>query len=353
MKIFSIHTLQLHTTIDFPRFRWLCETLNAYGSPKVFHKEYCSYWYFCPMLDHGIRICAVPVRSRTTGRGLVIHLNVIFNPRRVVGPKHNAPAQIIDCTQLEHALHILFTELKTILPPDITDNLSLSRIDFTGDLKFKSQELANEYVKLFRKGRSIRRLQEVEVIDPIQNRYVSYEESWLLGCGSYSFQVYPKMVQMQNRKIPSADEAEGIVRFELRAGRPKIKSLIKKYGISLDGTLIDTIVALAYAVPVEEIKAISKAAVGNGDFYPLHILKKKIEKAPFQKRTKIKMLQLSEHLAHFSDADRLLEVGYLSKDDWRLLLTQFDSIGASPIPLPARFHFSVAPGVASWDQYFS
>ena len=351
--LFSIHTFQFYSTIQMPELKQLCQRLAPYGQQKLIKNNHFWHFIFSPIFQSSISIRATPVFHWIDNRCLCIHLSIKVNPRRAIGSQHDAAAQIIDASSLCDALIAIYEQLYEILPPEIVDSLTLSRVDLTGDLKFETQRLADEYVKLFQKGRAVRTLSEIKCFDQILKRYVSYEESWLLGCGSYSFQVYPKMTQMQNRNIPAAELAEGVVRFELRAGCSKIKSLIKKHSLPTGLTASETLVLLAQRIPEQEIKSMAKAAVGSGNFYHLKELKTMIENSKYQTRVKKKMVRLADQLSRFSSVERLFEEHLLVKEEWRLLLNRFDAIDASPIPIPARFQFDIAPGVESWDQCFS
>ena len=348
---FSIHTFQLHTIITMPQLKELCLELSVYGRPKVNRKPSYSYFSFPPVAQKSIWICAAAVFSELTRGCVCVHLNVIMNPRRALGLQHNAAAEIIDRNKLGDALYVLYSNLYELLPPAIIESLQLSRVDFTGDIRFPTQEQAEEYVNLFKKGHTARTLRESKVYDPTTNQDVSYEESWLLGCGSYSFQVYPKMLQMQKRRIPSAEAAKGIVRFELRANRTKLKALMKKHSVPAEATVADALVMLAQTVPETEIKKIAKAAVGSGDFYTLDRLKKIIDGTTYQKRVRDDRSQLSEHLSRYSGVERLLEEKLITSEEWRRQLQRFDTLGVSPIPVPARSCFRTAPGVGLWDEY--
>lgn len=337
MITYSIHTVMLTTGLSYDqlcRLGHLKEIHGVYENQKV--RKY-------PHGQGGItRFEIAPYWDKTTNKIMGSSFRIIINP------SFTADARLISPKEIRSSFKRIFQRISEIVPRDIVENLKISRIDFTGDLQMTTQEQADEYIALMKKGRQIRSLEEKVYYNIVQQDWKSYDESWYLGCRSYDLQVYPKYHQMKNHGLSGAENALGIVRFELRCGRQKIKSIAKKYGINMDISIKDVLTCFAFAAPEPEITNIIKASVGAGDFYTLAELKRLIELSPNQVRTKEKMLNLVQMIARYDSVQDLIDRGLLEASEWRFLLEKFDAIGISPIPIPARFKYETAIGVLEW-----
>lgn len=335
---YSVHTIMLRSTISFSQFFRLNEILRGF---RTYQKGRIIRAYAYHM--EGItRFEVIPIRDENSEKILFAHFKVIINP------SFKAEARLVKPENLQAALERIFKRLVRVIPSDIIKDLQISRIDFTGDLQMKTQEQAEEYIALLKKGRQIRSLEEKIHYDYVEEKWGTYNESWCLECGRYEFQVYSKYTQMIARKLSGAEYARGIVRFEMRCGRDKIRAIAKKHGIDMDMPVIDALCCLAYAAPESEIKSIMGPSVGTGSFYTLAELKKRIQKSSNQIRIKTDMTRLANLIAHSESVQELIDEDIIETDRWRVLLRKFNEIGCSPIPIPARAQYKAAPGVMDW-----
>lgn len=335
---YSIHTIMLRNTISFSQFFRLNEILKRF---RTYQKGRIIRVYSYYM--EGItRFEIIPIKDESSDKTLFAHFKVIINP------SFRAEARLVKPENLQTALERIFKRLANVIPSDIIEDLQISRIDFTGDLQMQTQEQAEEYIALLKKGRQIRSLEEKIHYDYVEEKWETYDESWCLECGSYEFQVYSKYEQMIARKLSGAEYARGIVRFEMRCGRDKIRAIAKKHRIDMDMPVMDVLCCLAYAAPESEIKSIMGPSVGTGSFCTLAELKKRVQQSSNQLRVKTDMIRLAMHIAHAESVQEMINDDMIRTDRWRILLRKFNEIGCSPIPIPARAQYKTAPGVMDW-----
>ena len=346
MPTYSIHTIQLGTILSCNSFRKFEKRIELGG--KYEKQESYDLWKY-PYYRNGItrfEVRHLKKRIKTYPKGT--YLSIIITPAYAIYPE--AGARLLKPEEMHKALEIVMEELKRLLPEDVFQRLKVSRVDLVGDLQMKTQVQAEEYIKLLQKGRQIRSLQEKPIYNYVVKQWITYDESWYLGCRSYDLQVYSKYQQMMQRKMKNAEEAIGVVRVELRCKRDKIKTIAKKYGIDKKLPIIDTLVCIAFAAPEIEVSTMIQDSVGEGDFYTLAKMKEIIEMSRYQERIKGKMVDFAEQLSRCQSIQEMIDRGLLYADDWRFLLQKFNNINVSPIPIPARFQYKTASGVFAWGE---
>ena len=356
MKMFSIHTIELCSRLSFAEYANIFPAISKNGVSRS-AKYSSSETYEFPYGKAGItKFIVIKVYSDNNLKrhvGYCVYLHIIINTSLMEFNERSSRAKLVCPHEIGSALYTSFSHLADLLSIQIFDKLYLARVDFTGDLQFETQNQADEYLYLVKKGRAIRCQKEYETFDRATGKARPYNDSWYLTCKSYAFQVYPKYHQMMNRKMIGAENAIGIIRFEMRTNRQKLNLLKKTFHISHDHEdLISEIEQLAVTIPQEAIMRHMIASVGGGDFYTLAELKKRVQESCFQERVKAKMIHISESLSRCSNIQELLQKENLSSSEWGVLLRRFDMIMCSPISIPARFQYQKQPGVYSWDSCF-
>lgn len=344
----SIHTLELYAQATFSDFKKLYDFFNSQNAVHKKKSKQITFYDF-PYYFNGIsRILATPVIDTTTQKCVCVHIRVIANPRYAIPPLHNAASQLIDPDKLGDALEIILNELHSFLPSNIYDSLVLSRVDFTTDLHFKTQADADLYISLIQKGRMIRNLKEQQIFSPTEQKMIHYDDSFLLSCKSYSFQVYPKYWQMLDRNISGAESALGVVRFELRAGKQKLNTILSHHAKISESEIYNKLVSSVHRAPREEIMGCVMLSVGAGDFFTRAEVKQRIINSKLQSRVQEKMLNLVDLLTRYSNVQKLFDHELISCTEWRKLLQYFDRLHCSPITIPASAKCDRMPGVLSW-----
>ena len=100
----------------------------------------------------------------------------------------------------------------------------------------------------------------------------------------------------------------------------------------------------------KELPRIVSSMVGTGNFLPFNEIKSRIEGSGFQERTKNKMLTIIDYLSGRKYSHDLLLDNNMTIRDWVAVLSKFNQINCSPIPVPPHFFAKHYPGVMSWDN---
>lgn len=244
------------------------------------------------------------------------------------------------------------SSLTDILPSMIVNCLTLKRVDFCVNLPFSSQSQAEEYIHLLRLGVPPKVLTEKKIYDEIQRREIPYKDSLLLECGSYSFEVYSKYIQMKNRKLQNPECASGIVRIELRADKQKLQQLARKYDFPLSEQDYSFFLIHAPYIAKQEITKILSSMVGSKDFHHYSYTKDKIEHSNFRDTNIAHMLGTIAYFSRRKYSGDFIKKFNLKQEDWKKIIQKFNKIGCSPITLPDNYPEETFPGIESWDSFF-
>ena len=359
MLNYSIHTYEIATQLSFDEYWEIYNILQAFN-PSIEHISYpyptgrTSHTFYFRHLSGIYGIDSIRLqRIETTQSILTSNIHIIINPYNTIHKQKHSDANIIDSNMIAEALHEINRILGTIIPHHILERLELSRLDFCVNLPFPTQQQAEEYIQLLRLGIPPKALTEHLHYDKKQHRQLPFRESILLKCFSYSFQIYSKYRQMEV-VMPHINtvSAQGVVRLELRASKPKLRSLLKKYNIT--GTHTTAILSEAY-IPLiarSEICNLVSSMVGYGDFFTFNEIKERITTSNIQTRTRNKSLEIIHCFSGKKYSSDFLKNLNISQRDWKNILTTFNKLECSPIPIPPTYSLKTFPGVASWDRYF-
>lgn len=254
------------------------------------------------------------------------YLHIIINPYNALHQQKDSGSDIIAPEHIRPIMGIIMHYLHKLLSPQTINSLSLKRLDFCLNLIFPNQIQADEYLKLLKKGVPGKVLSEKKHLDPIQHRQVPYKNALLLECKSYSFEIYPKYHQMVSRKMHSADNASGMLRFELRTSKTKIDQLANKYKFPCKkGDYIDFLIK-APNISEQEISHIVSKMVGNGNFYSYERVMSKIEGSDLRDSEKRLMIQAVKYFSRHASQQNFLNKLNITQQKWNRLLEKFNKI---------------------------
>lgn len=359
MLNYSIHTYELYAEVNYyeasiiyNRLMELNASIQPYHDSNNKHKIQMLSYTFRKLPYSAINSLKL---TRIKGHNGILkhHLYIILNPYNALHSTNGSDENIINNLQIETALHIIKNTLMQLLPPYIYQRLSLFRVDFCVNVKFKTQLQAEEYISLLRLGIPPKALHEHLTLDKTQHRYVPYSDTLLLECNSYSFQIYSKYRQMHltNLRQSHIDAAVGIVRFELRAEKNKITQLQSKYKDLLSGNSYTTFLCAAPYIAKQEITDLLSKMVGRKDFHSFAHTISEIEHSNL-KDTSL-MIDITKYFLRKKYCPDLLEHFNLTHDKWKKILKKYNEIDCSPISVPPSFSLSTYPGIDSWEEYFS
>ena len=357
MVNYSIHTLELETCLSHEDFYELKQALQKQHpaiEPKTIplKNDFITISFIYRHLSYyginSITLTAIKLKNYTLRYLLYLYLN----PFQALHMCRQPDSCIIEAKKINIAMELILYNLTSILKPEIINTLTLNRLDFCANLLFPSQIQAEEYLSLLKRGIPSKVLSEVKHLNASQHRYTAYKESLLLKCNSYSFQIYPKYRQMIQRYGKAPDNALGMLRLELRASKPKLEQLAKKYNII--SPKIDFLQFLSQTpyITKKEIPKIVSKMVGHHNFYRYQKIKSKIMDSDYKDSDKDFMLHIIYYFSKHSSSENFLEEFHLQNKDWKKIIKKFDKIECSPIPIPRTYKFPVYPGVSIWDVSF-
>ena len=362
MLNYSLHTYELFSNLSWDEFQNtynLLELLNVSIEKKISKCAFNEKNNELEITEYIIRqlpfygINSIRLHKVGTHHSIIKCLiYIVVNPCNAYLLQKSSGADIIESSQIVPAVAEINRQLSEFLPLHICKNLKPSRIDFCVNLHFPSQDQADEYIKLLRLGVPFKKLKEHTEYDHIQKRAVPYSDSLLLECASYSFEIYPKYKQMCSHSLQGKNNASGIVRIELRAKRSKLKTIAKKYEEQdiITANYVNSLEHISY-ISQNEIQHILRKMVGNGDFYPYEHVKNEIANSNFNERQINLMHLVCKYFSKKQKKTELLTKYGLSRNDWNLLLKNFNHLHCSPITTPKSFSRTHYPGIENWDTF--
>lgn len=358
MVNYSIHTIQLYCILSYTEYIYAKKNLlnlscsvqpSRIITKKGITKESLL---FRRLPYYGINSIEI-VNIKDNFAEINLRYVIYFTLNLYNAQTHNSDSDchIINPEEIAPAFCNIMNDIHEIIGKHLLAFLRLKRVDFCLDLAFKDQASAQEYISLLRLGIPRKHMHEHKYRDFTQHRKIAYKESLLLKCKSYEFQIYPKYLEMLNRKMACPDEASGIVRLELRAYQNKLSRLAEKYHIPYPECDIAKFLTKCPVITRNEIPKIVMNMVGQHSFYSYDSIREKIIASKYKDSIKDKMLKISLYFARHS-RQNLLEDFDLPQDKWYALLKKYDALGCSPIPVPVRYSNPTYPGVSFWEQFF-
>ena len=277
------------------------------------------------------------------------YIQICINPYNALYQCRHSGANIIAEEQMETAINIIRTSLKSLFPFFSFHTCKLKRLDFCLDIKYPTQKQADEYIKLLKKSIPRKILKEKKYFNKTQHRFTPYTDSMLLECKSYSFEVYPKYHQMNKHKRKNADTALGICRLELRTSKSKIMQLANKYGLPSPVDNPSAFMIHSPEITRKEIPEMISRMAGNGTFQNYNCIINKINNSTYTQHVKDCMVQIVDYFSSHKNCKNLLNNLEIKTQTWDIYLKKFNKLGCSPIPIPRTYEFSSYPGVSDWD----
>lgn len=361
-SLYSIHTIELSCAISFDEYHMLIDKLHLFKPAIEKRKPHISQdkkFLICEVIYRKIHMAGInciklkEIRTKKENILLSCYLYITVNMANILSDKEYVTTDIINPNSIDIAFYTLKDILNTMIGEKIAERIlsnTLNRVDFCCDLKMPTQEMAEEYLRLLRRGIPPKALTEKKILDNSQHRYLPYKDSFLLQCKSYEFQVYLKYNQMKNiSNSQNIDSARGLLRFELRAKKAKIKRFTEKYTGRYATTDNLEFLNTAPLIAETEIPRIISKMVGTGTFHSYQITKKMILDEHFRPKTESLMLDILDYYSNHPKYQNLLEDLELPRDKWNRLLKNFNKINASPIPVPRTYKKQEYPGIYSWD----
>lgn len=210
----------------------------------------------------------------------------------------------------------------------------IKRIDLCFNFRLSSKEDAKEYLELLKKGLYPYNFKRMMEYSQTGKREIPTKNSFTVCSTNIEFSVYNKYLQLSDESwkytLEEIEEAEGMLRVELRIKRPKVRHCKKKYSLQEE----EHFLFLVSQIAEEQITAYLKRCFGTGKFLKIRYAKKVIEGSSFKKKTKkemVELIDLTKGKHTLQDAKELLGSYEFSKR-----MKKFEELGISPITLSKR-----------------
>lgn len=223
---------------------------------------------------------------------------------------------------------------------------SCHRIDYTVNLKFKTEQEKSVFLELTKKTSFYIRRHRKRIIGIDRNAQSTAENN-----KSIKIMFYDKQQQIRNvyRHIPDTlfnqlyIDAEGIIRFEVQCKKGRIRLLADQYHFENSSIIHYLNEDIALSTLLKEYEK----SVGSGDFFTLYHAKKRIDSSqysPSQKQYLYQLLQLNAQARHIDIAKEQFIAGTLIKrtdivvhgslSTFRKRIKLLKSLGINPMPIP-------------------
>lgn len=227
------------------------------------------------------------------------------------------------------------------------DVFYIQRADYCVNIDLEDRKRVKAYMRLLKKGaypyKSIRRMENSKT----GKRKIPTKDSFTVYTKRFEFSIYDKYAQLSKEADKYSEEemqeAEGMIRIELRVKRSKLRYDEKKNGC--DRTL--EFLVLAGEIAEGNIPRYLKKAYGSGKFVKLEKAKEIIEASGCKKKSKNKMVEILEKVSR----GNLQEVKDSYGKDFPKYMKKFNELGISPITIEKRSPFSELENPLYYIEY--
>lgn len=268
-------------------------------------------------------------------------MDIKINPRRMFHKKDHPFVYIADIKDLVSSYKKIDQFLKEAKINEIdSEAFYIQRVDYCVNIDLGNQKHVKEYMRLMKKGAYPYHSERRTEYSESGKRNVPTVDSFTVTSNSFEFSVYDKYIQLKKEKdkYPEEEiqEAEGMIRIELRVKRSKIRYDGKKGGYK------DAQEFLSHAGDIagKNIPRYIKKAYGNGKFVKLKKAKQVIEDSRYKKKTKEKMIKILDKVSK----SNLQKVKLLYGKDFSKYMEKFNDLGISPITIEKRSGTGEFPG---------
>ena len=223
----------------------------------------------------------------------------------------------------------------------------IQRADYCVNIDLGSQDCVKEYMRLMKKGVYPYNAERKEEYSKSGKRKVPTKDSFTVGSNSFEFSIYDKYRQLckESDKYAGSEiqEAEGMIRIELRVKRSKIKYDGKK------GRYNNILEFLSHAGDIAEdnIPRYIKKAYGSGKFVKLKEAKQIVADCGYKNKTKETMKEILDHVSK----GNLQGVKQSYGKDFSKHMKRFNDLGISPVTIEKRSRIKEFPGPLYFIEY--
>ena len=328
----SYHTFELRYQLTYQEKETLINILKEKG--KVYVDEYD---FTTPTICEALSNKGINIQfNKYTKNDFTFNMMYIkINPRRVM--EHNNYIGIFDSRHTAKMLQKVDNHLQSIsyLMPSV-HACKLNRIDFCSNIKMESQDAVMKYIKLLQRGYYPPKYYPAYYYDLTAKRKKLYDDSITISTKRIAITYYNKYSQLnENPHCKNVDDAKNILRAEIQCKKNKIKHLEKKFNYSGVQEFLEHSDEIGEYI----FKQYSNLFYGNGDFYKLNEIIKKINNSNFKNKSKIMMKKLVSLSAKHSSLSKAIFKLHLRQKERKSIMKKFDKINVCPIVIPRRYNY--------------
>lgn len=345
-----IHTFQLVTPpLSFRRYRRIENCV--YGHAKTglckIVKQQENFLIFQLPLHPGLRFCLISLT--------IPHVAIVVNPAIILGGGYHdlcslTPQFLCECMEL---ISSVFHEFKIGVA---ADQLILSRIDCTADIKFPQENALKAFISCVQHTSPTRGYH----IERFGKQFVNYKEmnrhSFRMACNDVCLTIYDKTYQLLNEGLMEADDVpQDRLRFEVAFSNPAFQRLFAKYGggIFLDGTCgqrAGMMIIWFSNLSLRLLQDYFGQHMTPGQYLRGDLALRRIDCGNFSAKVKYKMKTLLAetarcHKGGISAALKNLEKRGFSRDELQYLLKCFEKINLNPATINGATGHETFPSI--------
>lgn len=346
----SYHTIELSKKLlNYEEYIHIDEALEHSNGKYYNDKKEYQRTMVCETLQHnGIIIKMRTIRKKEFTYHMIYYR---INPRRVMDD--NNYIGLFDAKQTNVMLNKVDRLIEGAFAGSLphVNSMKLNRIDFCKNIELESQEQVCCYIDLLKRGRILKKYELQKYDNPVAKRKtLSKNGLTYKGSNDVNIIYYNKYRQMEQQNLPgiNTEVLNRILRVEIQCGKKKIKRLQTKYKINtVQGFLNNSDMIGKYV-----FRKYAGLFCGNGNFYKLNAVRKRIESSDFNKKTKTKLCELAEKSATHSSLQKAIEYinNKYGKDSVNKLLIKFEKLHVSPVIIPKRCKYQCLENIFSADN---
>ena len=338
---YSMHTVMFAARLTRREAKTIREKLSAHCEARgLQYYEKKDEWtdasemVFPGFWAYGLNLVKIKAIPKENGR--IYYLRIKANPRLMFHKEDHPFVYIADAEDVRKSLNRIQDFLDIANINDISKEcFYIQRIDYCANIRLRSREEVEEYMRLVRKGLCPHPTLRKQEYSRTQGRWIPTRNSFTIYCGSYEFSVYDKQGQMMGEKDRYKDEdvaeAEGIVRVELRINRNKVRYEERKADCESEAEfLMDTA-----KISERLLERHLRACFGTGCFVKASKAEEIIWNSSYKDKTKELMCKIVRETAKggLEKASLLHEKKH---KDFYDMMNRFNSLGISPITIRQR-----------------
>ncbi|MGO5027832.1 hypothetical protein [Candidatus Agathobaculum pullicola] len=332
---FSIHTFELSMKLSKSEWKQIKHALynerQGEGGNWIYQDKQSGHYICTRYTDAGIRI---RLEHNDTGKGESTHfIRMIVNPRKLIYPQSEylgiLPPDEDSIELLEKAFQHLFRH--TPFDNNI-HRYYLSRVDLCTNIRCSNKKVFRELVRLLRKTATPKKYERKFYQHQDKKKANRYNKHYIrIACGSQELVIYDKTYQMDENGLAVAYEnlPDSVLRIEVHYSRGKLKSI--EDDARTDDPL-DVLWLLIRESKPRIIKLVEKC-YPDVPYLSYDEAQEQIRQSCFQSATRERMLFLLNQMQRKQTVDaafaQMEKQGLATKG----LLSKFEKLGFSPIPL--------------------